>query len=78
MTDGQLQKKVKSESKTDFQMTDPLWTIEDVARYLRISEDTVRSMARESKIPALKVGKSWRFKKSMIYQFVMEQLGKES
>jgi excisionase family DNA binding protein len=46
--------------------TEPLWTVEDVASYLRLKEETVRMMARAGKIPAIKVGKVWRFKASEI------------
>ncbi len=45
---------------------EPLWTVEDVANYLRLKQETVRMMARANKIPALKVGKAWRFKVSEI------------
>lgn len=47
-------------------LTEPLWTVEDVANYLRLKQETVRMMARANKIPALKVGKVWRFKVSEI------------
>ena len=43
-------------------LTEPLWTVEDVANYLRLKQETVRMMARENKLPALKVGKAWRFR----------------
>jgi len=42
--------------------TEPLWTVEDVANYLRLKQETVRMMARANKIPALKIGKVWRFR----------------
>lgn len=42
--------------------TEPLWTVEDVANYLRLRRETVRMMARANKLPALKVGKAWRFR----------------
>jgi excisionase family DNA binding protein len=42
--------------------TEPLWTVEDVANYLRLEQETVRLMARARKIPAIKVGKVWRFR----------------
>ena len=45
---------------------EPLWTVEDVANYLRLKQETVRMMARANKIPALKVGKAWRFNPSDI------------
>jgi excisionase family DNA binding protein len=41
---------------------EPLWTVEDVATYLRLKQETVRMMARTNKLPALKVGKAWRFR----------------
>jgi excisionase family DNA binding protein len=46
--------------------TEPLLTVEDVANYLRLKQETVRMMARTRKIPALKVGKVWRFRASDI------------
>ena len=42
--------------------TEPLWTVEDVARYLRLKPETVRMLARNNKIPGRKVGKVWRFR----------------
>lgn len=45
-----------------FSRTEPLWTVEEVARYLRIKPETVRMMARAKSLPALKVGKVWRFR----------------
>jgi excisionase family DNA binding protein len=52
---------------------DPLWTVDDVANYLRLKQETIRMMARARKIPALKVGKSWRFRMSE----VKDMLGKQ-
>jgi excisionase family DNA binding protein len=43
-------------------LAEPLWTVQDVANYLRLEQETVRMMARAKKIPAIKVGKVWRFK----------------
>lgn len=43
-------------------VAEPLWTVQDVANYLRLEQETVRMMARAKKIPAIKVGKVWRFK----------------
>ncbi|MFZ5878230.1 MAG: helix-turn-helix domain-containing protein, partial [Chloroflexota bacterium] len=36
--------------------TEPLWTVEEVAKYLRLKQETVRLMARKNQLPALKVG----------------------
>ena len=46
--------------------TEPLWTVGEVAAYLRLEDETVRTMARERRIPAIKVGKAWRFRASEI------------
>jgi excisionase family DNA binding protein len=39
-------------------------TVEEVARALRISEDSVRAMIKRKTLPAIKVGKSYRIKQS--------------
>jgi excisionase family DNA binding protein len=46
--------------------TDPLWTVEEVAHYLRVKPGTVRAMARRGELPAIKVGRIWRFKADKI------------
>lgn len=38
-----------------------LWTVRDVAKYLRLAPGTVQKMARDKKIPGFKFGKLWRF-----------------
>ncbi len=51
----------------------PLWTVEDVARYLRVNAETVRSMARRGDLPAIKVGRGWRFSQSALHQFINKE-----
>lgn len=48
------------------QMTswEPLLTPEEAAAYLRIHPKTVIRMARNRTIPALRLGKHWRFRRS--------------
>ena len=46
--------------------TEPLWTVEDIADYLRLEPETVRSMTRDGKLPGFKVGRVWRYKKESI------------
>ena len=39
-----------------------LWTVEEVAEYLRVQPEMVRAKARKGEFPAYKVGKRiWRF-----------------
>jgi excisionase family DNA binding protein len=40
-----------------------LMTLEEVADYLRLSNDTVYRMANTGTIPACKVGNQWRFRR---------------
>lgn len=42
-------------------MENPILTIEEVARYLKISVRSVYKLAREGKIPSYKVLNKWRF-----------------
>lgn len=59
-------------------MTDDILTIEEVAKYLRVSERTVYDWAQKGEIPAGKIGTVWRFKKSEIENWVNAHLSSES
>lgn len=48
----------------------PLLTVREVARILRLEATTVRGMAKRQEIPAIKVGKVWRFKRSEIEKWL--------
>ncbi len=48
------------------QENDKIMTLEEVAEYLRLKPQTIYTWAQEKKIPAAKLGKEWRFKKSVI------------
>ena len=50
----------------DQQKPERLMTLEEVAEYLRLSVHTIYKMAQKGKIPALKAGKKWRFRKEDI------------
>lgn len=52
--------------------SDPLWTVDDVAAYLKLQPETIRSMARRGELPALKIGKVWRFQKHAIGEMLVE------
>lgn len=55
-------------------MGDDILTIEEVARYLRVSERTVYDWAQKGEIPAGKIGTVWRFKKDEIERWVNQRL----
>ncbi|PIQ89888.1 MAG: DNA-binding protein [Candidatus Omnitrophica bacterium CG11_big_fil_rev_8_21_14_0_20_42_13] len=50
--------------------TDKIQTIEEVSDYLKIPKQTLYLWARNGSIPAIKVGKHWRFKKSSIDKWI--------
>ena len=41
-------------------------TLEEVAAYLKLTPQTIYTWAQEKRIPAAKLGKEWRFKRSII------------
>ena len=47
-------------------LSDDIMTLEEVAAYLRLKPQTIYTWAQEKRIPAAKLGKEWRFKRSMI------------
>jgi nitrogen PTS system EIIA component len=53
-------------------------TLEEVARYLRVSDRTVYEWAQKGEIPAGKLGSSWRFKRADIQRWADEKLGADT
>ena len=43
-----------------------IMTLEEVAAYLKLKPQTIYTWAQEKRIPAAKLGKEWRFKRSII------------
>jgi excisionase family DNA binding protein len=52
---------------------DPLLTCDEVAAWLRKPVWTVQRMAAESRLPAIKIGRSWRFDRRRIEQWLAER-----
>ena len=46
--------------------SDEIMTLEEVAAYLKVKPQTIYTWAQEKRIPAAKLGKEWRFKRSII------------
>jgi excisionase family DNA binding protein len=53
---------------------DKILTLEEVAEYLRLKPQTIYTWAQEKKIPAAKLGKEWRFRKSVIDKWFNKHL----
>ena len=52
---------------------DDIFTIKEVSAYLKLAEKTTYRLASEAKLPAFKIGGSWRFKKSEIDDWIEKQ-----
>ena len=50
-----------------------IMTIEDVAKYLRVSERTIYDWAQKGILPGGKIGTTWRFKSADIQPFIYFQ-----
>lgn len=50
-----------------------IMTTPEVAQYLRLSEATIYTLAQSGDIPAVKVGRTWRFKRELIDEWFKEQ-----
>ncbi len=47
-----------------------IMTTKQLAEYLQMSQITICRLAREKKLPGLKIGKEWRFPKELIDRFI--------
>ena len=52
---------------------DEIMTVTEVAQYLKISEMTTYKFVQEGKIPAFKIGRHWRVKRSDLSEFIEKQ-----
>ena len=55
-------------------MKSDIMTLEEVARYLKLKPQTIYAWAQQKKIPAAKIGKEWRFKKSIIDEWFIQHI----
>ena len=50
-----------------------IMTVEQVAKYLNMVPDTIYRKARAGKIPAVKMGKCWRFPKETLDRWLNDR-----
>lgn len=50
-----------------------MMTVKEVAAYLKLNPITVYRYAAQGKIPGFKVGSSWRFKKEILDEWVVNE-----
>ena len=53
-------------------------TVEEVARYLKVTERHVYNLLSDRKVPAFKVGGAWRFKREQLEQWIEEGVNEQS
>lgn len=51
---------------------DEILTLEEASRLLKLSRSTVYSLVQKKKIPAFKLGRSWRFVKAYLMKWLEE------
>ena len=56
---------------------DDIMTLEEVAKYLKLKPQTIYTWAQNKKIPAAKLGKEWRFRKSVIDKWFNNHISEE-
>nr|NQU90427.1 helix-turn-helix domain-containing protein [Bacteroidota bacterium] len=47
-------------------------TLEEVAKYLKLKPQTIYTWSQKGTIPAVKIGKEWRFRRSVIDRWFNE------
>ena len=50
-----------------------IMTVREVARYLRMSEAKVYRMVNNGQIPSFRLGKSWRFKRDLVDNWIIKE-----
>jgi excisionase family DNA binding protein len=45
---------------------DEIMTVNELAEYLKVTPSTIYRLAKAGEIPAVRVGRSWRFKRELI------------
>ena len=60
--------------KGDPHLDNEILTIEEVASYLRLKPQTIYKWAQEKRIPAAKLGKEWRFRRSVIDRWLDDHM----
>jgi excisionase family DNA binding protein len=71
--------KHNEQSAEDGQMNDQrdeILTVDEVAAYLKAGKRTVYRLAASGKLPAFKLGGTWRFRRGDLDQWIASRIGK--
>ncbi|HEY3943611.1 MAG TPA: helix-turn-helix domain-containing protein, partial [Solirubrobacteraceae bacterium] len=73
LTPGTGMGAIRKVSATVVEAADRLLSPNEAAQILGLSAYTVRQLARDRKIPAIRLGRYWRFRKSSLEAWISEQ-----
>lgn len=59
-------------------MATTLMTVKQVADYLQLKESTIYAWAQDGKIPAIKIGRTWRFRQVDLDAWLERHLKEET
>jgi excisionase family DNA binding protein len=48
-------------------------TVHEVAEYLRVSEAKVYRLVKEGRLPVVRIGKTWRFRKDVLDEWLSQR-----
>lgn len=54
-------------------MPEDILTVREVADYLKVTERTLYRLVQDRKLPAFKVGNSWRFRRQDLERWISKQ-----
>jgi len=55
-------------------MADEIMTVKELAEYLKLNFQTVYRKVQNGEIPGSKIGRGWRFQKSVIDRWLSEEI----
>lgn len=58
--------------------TDEVLTVKEASAYLKIAEKTLYRFIRQKRLPAFKLGREWRFKKSLLDRWLEKRIKEAS
>ena len=56
------------------QTHDMVMTIDDLAKYLKLSTSTLYKLCAEGRVPGTKIGRHWRFRRDIIDEWLGSKL----
>lgn len=70
---GQIHE-MNGENMSEERETPPIMTLQEVADYLGLHYLTIYRLIQEKKIPAAKIGGSWRFRKDVLDEWIKNDM----